>query len=190
MRKRESGWLGGLLLIAIGLFFLLNQFVDLPWLSNLGSFIVLGLGLFFLISGAVSRQDALMIPGGILTGIGLGIVLITGSFVSQGEDSGGVFIGAFALGWVLITVFSALFTDKTHWWALIPAAIMGLISAALLLQGPFDVALEWLGKLWPLLLIVGGIVVLYGAFKGGAKGGESQDLPETDEATVDKLKLR
>jgi hypothetical protein len=146
---------------------------------------VLGLGIFFLAWGVYKREAGLMIPGGILSGIGLGIALVAGPFEwTDGELSGGVFMGAFALGWVLITLFSALFTDETQWWPLIPAAIMAIISGALLAQGPYLVALEWLGKLWPLALIIGGIAVLFGGLRRRQKRFEGED-----EATADQLKL-
>jgi hypothetical protein len=187
MDKKRNGWIGGLLLIGIGVLFLLNQFFDMPGLENLAIFFVLGLGIFFLAWGVIAREAGLMIPGGILTGIGLGIALVAGPFqFDDGNLSGGVFMGAFALGWVLITLFTALFTDETHWWPLIPAAVFALISGALLIQGPFVVALEWLGKLWPLALIIGGIAVLFGARKVSDKG---EKLEEPDGTTPDSLKL-
>ena len=189
MNRKRNEWIGGLLLIGIGLLFLLNQFFDLPALENVAIFFVLGLGLFFLAWGVYAREAGLMIPGGILTGIGLGIALVAGPFeFEDGNLSGGVFLGAFALGWVLITIFTALFTDETQWWALIPAAIMAIISGALLVQGPFMVVLEWLGKLWPLALIFGGIAILLGARKYSEKSPEDTELPEADDATIDKLK--
>ncbi len=185
MNQKRNEWIGGLLLIGIGLLFLLNQFFDLPGLESLAIFFVLGLGLFFLAWGVVTREGGLMIPGGILTGIGTGIVLIAGPLdLGDGDFSGGVFMGAFAMGWVLITIFTALFTDETQWWPLIPAAIMAIISGALLIEGPFMVALEWLGKLWPLALILGGIAMLLGARKLSNKDA---DVPD-DDLSIDKLK--
>jgi hypothetical protein len=183
MENKRNEWIGGLFLIGLGVLFLLNQFFDLPIIENLAVFIVLGLGLIFLAWGVLSHEVGFMIPGGILTGIGLGIVLIAGPFdMAGGRDSGGLFMGAFALGWVLITVFSGLFSDETQWWALIPAAIMALVSGALLIEGPFMVALEWVGKLWPLALIIAGIAVLAGARKVTSKGADSaseSELPES-----------
>jgi uncharacterized membrane protein HdeD (DUF308 family) len=190
MKKRRNEWVVGALLIIIGLFFLLNQFVELPGLESLAIYFVLGLGLLFLVWGVITREAGLMIPGGILSGIGLGIALVAGPFeFDDGDLSGGVFMGAFALGWVLITVFTALFTDETHWWPLIPAAIMAIISGALLVEGPFEVVLEWLGKLWPVALIIGGIAMLLGARKLNKKEPESDELTEPDEIAIEKPEL-
>jgi hypothetical protein len=187
MNNRRGQWVGGLFLIGLGLLFLLNQFTDLPGLENVAIYFVLVLGIIFLAWGVLSREAGLMVPGGILTGIGLGIALVAGPFaVASGDRGGGIFMGAFALGWVLITIFTALFTDETMWWPLIPAAIMALVSGGLLVQGPFWVALEWVGKLWPLALILGGIAILFGA--RGSRGEKEAEQPEIDETAVDKLK--
>jgi hypothetical protein len=75
---------------------------------------------------------------------------------------------SFALGWVLITVLTAVFTEETHWWALIPAAIMGLIGGTVLVGGFFETALTLLGKFWPVALIVLGASVLLQAVRGKA----------------------
>jgi len=187
MNNGRGQWVGGLLLIGLGLLFLLNQFMDLPRLENVAIYFVLFLGIIFLAWGIFSREAGLMVPGGILTGIGLGVALVAGPFaVASGDRSGGIFMAAFALGWVLITVFTAIFTEKTMWWPLIPAAIMALVSGALLVQGPFWVALEWLGKLWPLALILGGIAILFGARR--SRGEKDAEQFEVDETAVDKLK--
>ena len=190
MNKKRNEWIAGGLLIVIGMFFLLNQFFELPALESLAIYFVLGLGLFFLAWGVLAHEAGFMIPGGILTGIGLGIALVAGPFeYDDGDLSGGVFMGAFALGWVLITLFSALFSEKTLWWPLIPAAIMAIISGALLIEGPFMFALEWLGKLWPLALIAGGIAILLGARKLSEKEPETDEVAETDEIPIEKLEL-
>ncbi len=188
MNEKRNEWFVGVLLVAIGLIFLINQFFEIPIFENLVLFFLLGLGVVFLAWGVISRSAGLMIPGGILSGIGLGTVLVTNVEDSAGDLDGALFMGAFALGWVIITVFTAVFTEETHWWPLIPAAIMGLISAALLVEGPFLVALEWVGKLWPLALIVGGIAVLLGARKMQSAKEKLADIPPAEELDIDQLK--
>ena len=67
---------------------------------------------------------------------------------------------SFALGWLLIPILSTLFTDDRHIWALIPAGIMGVIGGGLLFGGIFFSALEFLGLVWPVLLILAGFYLL------------------------------
>src|SRR5678815_3654089 len=69
-----SGWLPGVILIAVGVTLFAVQLLHLD-----GDVIVLVIGLVFAIAFAGSRRYGLLIPAGILTGLGLGVVL---------EDSG------------------------------------------------------------------------------------------------------
>jgi hypothetical protein len=102
-----------------------------------------------------------------MSGLGLGIILETNQlgFVNV-ENDGGLFMLSFALGWVLITVLTAVFTPETHWWALIPAGIMGLIGGSILVGGAFEALLTFLGTFWPVILIGLGIWILIQSFRG------------------------
>lgn len=150
---------GGIALIVLGLIALAAQFIDFG--ETIGLLIVPGLGLIFLLWGLLTRQSAFLIPGGILGGIGLGILLITGPYeVANEELQGGVFMLAFAFGWFLIPILSTIFTGDNHWWALIPGGIMALIGGGLLFGGAALTVLEYLGKLWPVFLILGGLYLI------------------------------
>lgn len=158
--EKRRGTIGGAVLILLGLLALAAQFVEFgEWL---GLLILPVLGLIFFAWGIATRESGLMIPGGILSGLGLGTLLITaGPFASvDGDLQGGIFMLAFALGWVSIPVVSALVTGDNHWWAVIPGAIMGLIGVALVFGGVAFTALEWLGRIWPVFLILGGLYLL------------------------------
>jgi hypothetical protein len=72
---------------------------------------------------------------------------------------------SFALGWLLVTVLTAVFTSETHWWALIPAAIMGLIGGTVLVGGLFETILSLLGDFWPVALIILGAWILIQAMR-------------------------
>jgi hypothetical protein len=151
---------GAILLIALGSFFLLARFLNLGWLM----LPILGAG--FLLTGVLRREAGWLIPGGILAGISLGISLIEGPLSTVAGDGarGGVFLLAFALGWLSIVVLSKLFTDETQWWPLIPGAIMALIGGAVLAGDLGDQALnvfgsvwEVFGYIWPIGLIAAGL---------------------------------
>lgn len=150
---------GGLALILFGLIALVAQFVDIG--ETIGLLIVPTLGLIFLAWGLITRQSGLLIPGGILSGIGAGTLLITGPFENaSGDVQGGLFMLAFAAGWFLIPILSIIFTRDNHWWALIPGTIMALIGGGLLFGGAALDALEFLGRVWPVFLILGGLYLL------------------------------
>jgi len=166
LKENRNEWIGGVILIGLGLFFLVNQFIDFNW-DSVGIYFLPALGAIFLLAGVVTRQAGLIIPGGIISGIGWGSVLITGPFSDTGDVEGGLFMLAFALGWGLITVLTAVFTDETHWWPLIPGGIMALIGGGILFGGIFMQTLSLFGKIWPAFLILIGIAVLIQGAKGG-----------------------
>ena len=157
-RERRGRIVGGIALILFGVLALVAQFVELEWL---GLLILPALGLIFFAWGIMTRQSGLFIPAGILSGLGIGTLLLAGPFTDlPGDTEGGVFMLAFAFGWALIPIFSTIFTGEKHLWALIPGAIMALIGASLLFGGLALTALSWLGRIWPLFLILGGLYII------------------------------
>jgi len=155
---RRETMIGGALLVAIGLLVLLAQNVKV---ESLGLLFLPALGGLFLIAGIIGRQVGFLIPGGILTGIGLGTLLQQSSTVAGNSNAqGGVFFIGFALGWFLITGLSKLFTSETQWWALIPGTIMALIGGGLMLGGAALNVLEFAGRWWPLILVGLGLIII------------------------------
>ena len=160
--ERRSRVAGGAALIAIGLLLLFGSLVDVSWFGLL--FLPL-LGLIFLLWGAGARNAGLMIPGGILSGIGQGLFLTEGPLAFlKGDQVGAVFLLCFGAGWMLITLLTALFTDETHRWPLIPGSILALIGGSLLAGGiALDVVRmlgEIINRLWPAALIGFGLYLL------------------------------
>jgi hypothetical protein len=152
----------GIVLILFGAATLLQR-----WF-NIGSFIVLLLGLFMLVWGSISRRTGWIIPGGILTGIGLGILAMEGPWQFPTVDQNAIFLLCFAFGWFLIPILTAIFTC-TQLWALIPGGIMALIgSGILVLNG----AIPWddLNLVYAVILIAVGLFLL--VYKGRAKKNE------------------
>ncbi len=157
--KLGRRWPAGIALIAIGVLVVVTQFSH----SDLmGQLFLLNLGLIFLLWGIATRSVGFLIPGGILSGIGMGVYLMEGPLSGLERASGGaVFMLSFALGWILITALSALVCRETYTWPLIPGGIMAFIGTALLVGGPALTALSWANKTWPLLLIALGAYVLW-----------------------------
>ena len=157
--SRRNRSVAGAALIGIGVLVLAGQMVETSWF---GLLFLPVLGLIFLLWGAATRNVGPLIPGGILSGIGTGVFLIEGPLqLLQDEPSGGVFLLSFGVGWVLITLLSALFTDETHRWPLIPGGILALIGGSLLVGGvaldAVSSAGEILNRLWPVALVAFGL---------------------------------
>lgn len=161
-KRNEVVW--GLILVGIGLLALAGRVINIE-MDNWGLWFLPALGGAFLLWGILSREAGLIIPGGIISGIGWGSVLVAGPFGFEGDVEGGVFMLAFALGWAAITVLTAVFTDEAHWWALIPGGIMAVIGMGILFGGFFLSLLTLAGKIWPVFLILLGVYVLYTANK-------------------------
>lgn len=172
-RKINGGLIGGLILILGGILALIGQFVPDTWGELFGTYLLLVLGLIFVGAGILTREEGWFIPGGILTGLGAGIALVASPWSARlPGDEGGWFLILFAAGFALITVMTVIFGDETHWWALIPAAIIGLLGAAVTFGGVFWTSMEWVGKLWPLVLIIIGGSLLWKARRSNLKEPE------------------
>jgi hypothetical protein len=158
--RRRGGLVGGLILIAVGVLALIGQFVNIG--EMMGWLVLGGLSLIFITAGIATRQSGFFIPGGILAGLALGVMLMVSPLRLAGiQDEGGVFLLAFAAGWVLIPVLSIIFSrGERHLWALIVAVILALVGAGVTFGGAALATLELLGKIWPIFLIAGGILIL------------------------------
>jgi hypothetical protein len=119
----------GLILILIGVGNLLSHWFVL----DVSIYLPLLLGLGMLAWGAFSHSQGWIIPGGILTGIGTGMLVFSGPWQIASAYQPGVFLLCFALGWFIIPLFTRLFTSSMHWWPFIPGGIMAIIGSVLLL---------------------------------------------------------
>jgi len=150
VKSAHRGWIGGAVLVALGLFLFAQQFVriDVGWL------VLPGLALIFLAAGVVARKAGLIIPGSILGGMSLGI--LGAEYASKGlaePVQGGLFLLALAAGFAFITPLTALVTRKAHWWALVVAVALALIGGVVFAGDAGLRVLEIVGKLSPLALV-------------------------------------
>jgi len=145
-----GGWLPGVILIVIGV-----TLFAIQWLHLDANVIVLVIGLVFAGAYATTRRYGLLIPAGILTGLGAGILL---------EDFGlsrePVVLGL-GLGFLAIYGVDLLrggSRDRARWWPLIPAAILIVIAAG---GGAFgDEGARAVEQGWPIILIATGAWLL------------------------------
>jgi len=127
---RKTRSVVGIALITIGLVVLLDRYLKTGWLALL---ILPGLGFLLLVGGIRYRRMNWVVPGGILSGIGLGgffaLSVILGSSMQYRI---GILLLFFAIGWGIITLTSTQVSIRVAWWALIPASVTGSVGATLL----------------------------------------------------------
>ncbi len=145
-----SGWLPGVILIVVGASLFLVQLLHLD-----ADVIVLVIGQVFVAAFILTRRYGLLIPAGILTGLGAGILLE--DFGVAGEP---VMLGL-GLGFLAIYAVDALTSGARapgRWWPLIPGAVITVIAGA---SGTFgEQGARAIEQGWPILLIALGAWLL------------------------------
>jgi hypothetical protein len=140
----------GLVIAGLGLFFLAGQVEPDIW-----QYVPLIIGLALLGVFVLRREYGFLVPGSILTGVGIGIVLERAAV--SGDAGGGVMMLSLAGGFLGIWVLGSIYRlPQNHWWPLIPGGILTLIGLALFVG---DEAQDLL-RFWPIILVVIGAIVL------------------------------
>ncbi len=92
----------------------------------------------------------LIVAGSLITGLVVALVLVIGPFGGAEEHViMGMALLGWALGWALLAVLSTRWTDQPQRWAVVPAALMALAGASLLIFRPDANAFNALGSIWP-----------------------------------------
>jgi hypothetical protein len=139
----------GLVIAGLGLFFLAGQVEP-----DIGRFVTLFIGLAMLAVFVVRREYGFLVPGSLLTGIGIGIALEP---ATSGDIESGVMMLSIAGGFLGIWVLGSLYRlPQSHWWPLIPGGILTLVGLVQISRTDVEGAL----RLWPIILIVIGALVL------------------------------
>ena len=164
----------GIVLVLFGLGFYLVQRLDA--IGN--EVIMLIIGSAFLVAYFYQKAYGLLIPAGVLLGLGVGDLL-------QGRywwANDGIQLGL-GVGFISIYVIAKLYQRESHWWPLIPGVILVLIGVP-----KTATIIRFLLDNWPLILVAVGLLILIGAFRGrrtprpGAVGGVRG--PEAPAASV------
>ncbi|MFN4292525.1 MAG: hypothetical protein ACK4JD_00140 [Thermoflexales bacterium] len=155
---RQGGVIAAVMLIAIGILLLIAQVFQLGWLSLLVTPL---LGAAFIVWSIAARIPGLMIPGGILAGLGVGILLMTQPlFASKEFVPAAVLMLSFAAGWLLIFALTPLASGRLELWPLIPGAILAALGALFWIGEPGISILQVVGAAWPLVLVIVGAGIL------------------------------
>jgi len=152
--RRRRGVLGGAVLIAVGLTYLLAAVGVADATSYL--FVLLGVAFAYAYAQGM-RPYAYLVPAAILVGFGLG--LLVPRWISLPADAAApVFLASLTVGLVAIYLI-----QPQARWPLVPAAVFGLIALA----GVFRLATiipEGLQPYFvPTILIVVGVYLIFGA---------------------------
>lgn len=148
MPQRSS--VAGIVLIVLGALFLLGQ-----WMHVGGEGVVAMIGLAFLAAYALTRQYGFLVPGGIMTGLGIGII-----YEERLQAEGAPVLLGLGLGFISIYLFSRVRGRMpADWWPLIPGGVLTVIGVFLAagqtgLLGSID---RW----WPLVLILLGLYIIF-----------------------------
>ncbi len=139
---------GGVLLLIAG-WALLDRYTTF----NAQLAVPLLLGVIFTGWSILVREWGLLVPGGILSGLGLGMVLQRSTDLSRAAESG-VFLLSFAGGWLLITVLSSTVFKRRVLWPLIPAVVLSLLAGAQIAGTGFRQGVRVAQDYWPWALLV------------------------------------
>lgn len=154
----DDRWVGGIVLIGIGVLVLV---VNLVKSETLAMLVLPLLGIAFLAWAFFGRRFPLVIPGSILLGLGVGVFLASRMTTTTDEPKGGVVLLGLAAGFLAIALLAPLFEKVRAWWALIPAAILAVLGVPLMLGDQGIRFLETVGQWWPLILVAIGLYVLF-----------------------------
>jgi hypothetical protein len=154
-----------LVLIGIGTVLLIAQ------LTGVGpEAVVAVIGAGFLIAYAATRTYGFLIPGGIMTGLGIGIIIETQMTGSQGEP---VLLGL-GIGFLSIYAVDAIVRrSEALWWPVIPGGILATIGV--LVGTGREGWLENAGAWWPaILIVIGGLILLSGVWSSRPTADDAQ----------------
>lgn len=153
---RNSGaYVGALLLIVIGLAALSANLGGDKYIYEA---IPLVIGIVFFIAYATNRHYGLLVPAGILSGLGAGL-LLSSVFNATDQQVAPYLVDGIGLGFLSIFVIDLIVTrSAARWWPLVPGGLMVVIGsgASLTRQEITDQFGIWV----PILLIVLGVTLL------------------------------
>ena len=147
---RRRGVLGGLVVIALGVPFVLQQ-LGVP---NGASYLFITMGVAFLISYLRGRQYVYLIPMATLTSFGVGLLLPTW-IVMRPDAVAPAYVGVVAIGFLV-----AFALAPAHRWPLVPAVLLGIVAAGHLVTSASVIPASLEPFLVPIVLIAVGAFLL------------------------------
>ena len=147
---RRRGVLGGLVVIALGVPFVLQP-LGVP---NAASYLFISMGAAFLISYLRGRQYVYLIP--MVTLVSFGVALLLPTWIAMRPESAApAFVGVIAIGFVVAFALS-----PQRRWPLVPAVLLGVVAAGRLVTGTSFLPATVEPYLVPFVLIAVGAYLL------------------------------
>jgi hypothetical protein len=147
-----------LILIVVGLGGLASQLLETN--ADVGGWVVLIIGLVFMGAFVYSHQYGFLVPGGIMTGLGAGIVVQQSLTLTDEQSAAAVVLGlglGFASIWVIGTLAKAA---GNHPWPLVPGVILTIVGGGLAIGGQAVDLLNY----WGIGVIALGVILLWRAW--------------------------
>ena len=152
-RNNSGAYIGAAILILIGVTALVANLGGSKYVYEA---IPLALGVAFAIAYATTRQYGFLVPAGILSGVGAGLVL---SSLLGTNDAGTLVLIGGGLGFLAIFAVDMLVPNvSVRWWPLIPGGLMLVVGAST--ANASEEVIRQL-QIWSPLFLVGiGVVLL------------------------------
>jgi hypothetical protein len=168
---------GGAILVILGLALFILQYIE----GAAESILFFGIAAVFLFFYFRQQRYGFLVPGCILAGIGLGMLIDNSSL--DAADPGALGMG---IGFLMIYGIDRLFRGRTSWWPLVPGGIM--------LFGAIRSGSGWANRIltegWPLILVIVGLLVFMGKLNWGRERDPgpqpvNEAAEEAEEAELD-----
>ena len=190
--KKRSSIVVGVILIVLGVFIIGGQVLRLFDFSfQTWPFYIIGTGLFLLVLGAITGTPDLAVPACIVGGIG-GILFWQANTNLPNAWASWSYVwalipGFVALGMLLAKIMGA--KKRYSWKEIIDTFLISLIMFTIfyaIFGSMFNHIPELLKKYWPLLLVVGGVVIFIRGFIKPKKAqvAAPPEMPAAAPATV------
>ncbi len=162
MNQREKSFIPGIVLIAIGVFFLLHR-LDIFYFrwSHLYPLILLGAGVLFFISIFTKNEKGSAFPATVLLVLGLFFLVRNYNYFSIDyyfygfEEFWPIFLIAFGLGFIVLYFFKS-----DDWGVLIPGSILLFFGIVFTLRSLGVFYWRHFSDFWPVILIAIGLGIV------------------------------
>lgn len=156
-RKNINAMMAGTLLVLFGILSLTANFISLP-----AGMMLAVPGVIFLAWGLLRRKTGLVIPGCILTGLSMG-VLVNETLLPTLNDtmSSAVYLMSLAVAFFGIIVLS-VYTGRGQisWWPIFPGGALAFFSLLIFSGADGLLVLEKLNLFWPVILVLIGLSII------------------------------